>query len=322
MELEHYQQLSSDELYRAIARLKRERDAVFLVHNYQSLEVQRIADHIGDSLALAQAAVAVDARRIVFCGVHFMAESAKILNPSKMVIMPDRNAGCPMADMVTAEQLVAAKKTYGNPAVVAYVNTSAAVKAESDICCTSSNAVKVVRSIPSDKKILFIPDKNLGSYAAKQSGRELILWPGHCYVHNRFTAGDVKSAREEHPNARLVVHPECPPAVSDLADDVVSTSGMVQLVKQHPEIGEWIIGTEMGLVDQLSAAYPNKGIYPLSRSAVCNNMKMTTLAKVAWALEHEANEIVVPADIAARAKKALDRMLEISSEYSMRSKER
>ena len=312
MELTQYQQLSTDELYAAIARLRRERNAVFLVHNYQVLEVQKIADHTGDSLALAQAAVEAEARLIVFCGVHFMAESAKILNPSKTVIMPDQAAGCPMADMITAEQLIAAKKTYGDPMVVAYVNTSAAVKAESDICCTSSNAVKIVNSIPKDRKILFVPDKNLGSYAAKRSGRELILWPGHCYVHNRFTVEDVKTARDEHPGARLIVHPECPPAVCDLADDVASTSGMVQLVKQRPQVGEWIIGTETGLVEQLAVAYPNKGIYPLSRGAVCNNMKMTTLAKVAWALEHEANEITVPTGIAARAKQALDRMLEIS----------
>ncbi len=169
-----------------------------------------------------------------------------------------------------------------------------------------------MRSIPADKKILFVPDKNLGSYAAQQAGRELILWPGHCYVHNRFTVEDVKTARDEHPGARLAVHPECQPAVCDLADDVASTSGMVQLVKQHAEVSEWIIGTEMGLVEQLSAAYPDKGIHPLSRRAVCNNMKMTTLAKVAWALEREANQITVPSDIAVRAKKALDKMLEIS----------
>ncbi|MDI6740674.1 MAG: quinolinate synthase NadA [Candidatus Edwardsbacteria bacterium] len=312
MTLEDHQKLSNDELYRIIARLKAERNAMFLVHNYQILEVQRVADHIGDSLALAQAAVKVDARVIVFCGVHFMAESAKILNPSKKVIMPDRNAGCPMADMVTAESLIAAKRRNGNPAVVAYINTAAAVKAESDICCTSSNAVKIVKSIPVDQKILFVPDKNLGSYAAKMSGRELILWPGHCFVHNRLTVEDVETARDEHPGARLIVHPECPSELAALADEVASTSGMVKAVKENPNVNEWIIGTETGLVDQLSNAYPQKGIYPLSRRAVCNNMKMTTLAKVAWALEHEEGEITVPEDIAIRAKKALDRMLEIS----------
>jgi quinolinate synthase len=309
---EEYQKQSTDGLYRAIARLKAERGAVFLVHNYQALEVQKIADHIGDSLALAQAAAAVDARLIVFCGVHFMAESAKILNPGKKVIMPDRGAGCPMADMVTAEQLIAAKKAHGDPVVVAYVNTSAAVKAESDVCCTSSNAVKIVASVPPDRKILFVPDRNLGSYAARMSGRELVLWPGHCYVHNRFTVDDVRTARDEHPGARLAVHPECPPEVAALADDVASTSGMVALVRDNPRVGEWIIGTEMGLVDQLSAAHPDKGIHPLSRRAVCNNMKLTTLAKVAWALEHEANEVTVPDEVAVRAKRALDRMLELS----------
>jgi quinolinate synthase len=226
--------------------------------------------------------------------------------------MPDAAAGCPMADMVTAEQLVAAKKAHGNPVVVAYVNTSASVKAESDICCTSSNAVGIVRSIPADRKILFVPDQNLGSYAARRSGRELILWPGHCYVHHRFTVEDVKAARDEHPGARLIVHPECPPGVAALADEVASTAGMVASVRDNPEFSDWIIGTEMGLVDQLAAANPQKGIYPLSRRAVCNNMKLTTLAKAAWALEHEANEITVPAEVAARAKRALDRMLEIS----------
>ena len=312
MTLGECQKLSNDELYKFIAGWKQKRHAVFLVHNYQTLEVQRLADFLGDSLALAQAAVKTEAELIVFCGVHFMAESAKILNPSKKVIMPDPGAGCPMADMITPEQLVNAKQAHGGPAVVAYVNTSAAVKAESDICCTSSNAVKVVRSIPLDKKILFVPDKNLGSYAARMSGRELILWPGHCYVHSRFMVGDVKAARDEHPDARLIVHPECPPEVAALADLVASTAGMVQAVKENPEKDEWIIGTEMGLVEQLERAYPGKGIYPLARHAVCRNMKLTTLAKVAWALEHEANEVTVPDGISRRAKLALDRMLQLS----------
>jgi quinolinate synthase len=312
MTIEEYQRLSGDELYRIIARLKQERDAIFLVHNYQVPEVQRIADRIGDSLALAQAAVDVRSRLIVFCGVHFMAETAKILNPERTVIMPDRGAGCPMADMVTPEALRAAKERNGDPLVVAYVNTSAAVKAESDICCTSSNAVRVVNSLSAGKKILFVPDRNLGAYAAKMSGRELILWPGHCYVHNRFTVEDVRQARDEHPGARLIAHPECPAEVAALADDVASTAGMVKAVSEQVGVNEWIIGTEMGLVKQLEAAHPGKGIYPLGTHAVCNNMKMTTLPKVAWALEHEADPVEVPPDIAAKAKVALDRMLQAS----------
>lgn len=309
MTLDEYRRLSSQELYRRIAELKKDRGAIFLVHNYQRLEVQRLADHIGDSLALAQAAAGSKARLIVFCGVHFMAETAKILNPGSKVIMPDAGAGCPMADMVTPEALRAAKAGYGGPKVVAYVNTSAAVKAKSDICCTSSNSVRVVKSLPRDEKILFVPDRNLGSYTARMSGRDLILWPGHCFVHDRFTPEDIRQAREQHPGARLIVHPECRPEVVDLADDVASTSGMVRAVRERSEVGSWIIGTEMGLVDQLTQSYPNKGIHPLSDAAVCANMKLTDLAKTAWALEHEAGEVTVPPDVADRARLALEKML-------------
>jgi quinolinate synthase len=309
MIIEEYQRLSSDQLRSIVEKMKKEREAVFLVHNYQRLEVQRLADHIGDSLALAQAAVRSRARLIVFCGVHFMAETAKLLNPDSKVIMPDPGAGCPMADMVTPEALRTARAGYGDPMVVAYVNTSAAVKAESDICCTSSNAVRVVQSVPRQRRILFVPDRNLGAYAAKTTGRDVILWPGHCFVHDRITVDDVRAARREHPEARLIVHPECRPQVVELADEVASTSGMVQAVREHPEIDQWIIGTENGLVEQLAAAHPGKGIYPLSPDAVCNNMKLTTLAKAAWALEHEAGEVTVPLRVAERARLALERML-------------
>jgi quinolinate synthase len=311
MTLEEYQKLPPEELYTVIAGLKRQKDVVFLVHNYQTLEVQKIADFLGDSLALAQAAAQTKAGIIVFCGVHFMAESAKLLNPGKKVLMPDRNAGCPMADMITAEALIAAKKQYGDPLAVAYVNSSAAVKAQSHICCTSSNAVKVVNSLPRDRQILFVPDRNLGSYTAKMSGRELILWPGFCFVHNRFTAEDVKAAREEHPGARLIVHPECRPEVVELADEAASTSGMVKAVSEQSGVSEWIIGTEMGLVEQLSQSHPGKGIYPLARHAVCQNMKMINLAKVAWALENGENEIGLPEEMAEKAREALERMLAV-----------
>ncbi len=309
MTLDEYRRLSTDQLYHSIAAMKNERGALFLVHNYQRLEVQRLADHIGDSLALAQAAANARARLIVFCGVRFMAETAKILNPESKVIMPDAGAGCPMADMATPQALRAAREGYGNPRVVAYVNTSAAVKAESDICCTSSNAVRVVKSLPQSDRILFVPDQNLGSYTARMSGREMILWPGHCYVHDRFTAQDVHKARERHPGARLIVHPECRPEVVDLGDEVASTSGMVKAVREHHEVGEWIIGTEMGLVEQLAQAYPDKGIHPLAEASVCANMKLTTLPKVAWALEHEAGEVTIPSGTADLARLALERML-------------
>jgi quinolinate synthase len=312
MTLEEYQKLPDKELYKAISHLKKERDAVFLVHNYQTLSVQKLADHIGDSLGLAQAAIKVRSKIIVFCGVHFMAESAKLLNPKKTVLLPDMGAGCPMADMVTPEALRLARKQHNDPIVVTYVNSSAAVKAESDICCTSSNAVQIVNSLPKDREILFVPDKNLGAYTAKMTGRKLILWPGYCYVHNRFTINDINNAREEHPQATIIVHPECPPEVAQRADMVASTSGMVQAVKEHPEIDEWVIGTEQGLVDQLSAAYLQKGIYPLASSAVCRNMKMISLAKVAWSLDNMKYQIDVPADVALKARQALERMLEVS----------
>lgn len=313
MTLEDYQRLSDDELYGIISRLKKERDAVFLVHNYQILPVQKLADFIGDSLALAQAAVKVRSKTIVFCGVHFMAESAKLLNPDKTVLLPDTGAGCPMADMVAPEVLRQARKQYDDPIVVTYVNSSAAVKAESDICCTSSNAVKIVNSLPSGRKILFVPDKNLGAYTAKMTGRKLILWPGYCYVHNRFSVTDIIAAREEHPGATIIVHPECPPEVAEKADMVASTSGMAQAVKENKDIIEWVIGTEQGLVDQLSAAYPKKDIYPLASGAICRNMKMITLAKVAWSLDNMQHQIEVPAEVAKRARLALEKMLEVSS---------
>jgi quinolinate synthase len=309
MTLDEYRRLSSDELYRRIAAMKKDRGAIFLIHNYQRLEVQRLADHIGDSLALAQAAAGARARLLVFCGVRFMAETAKILNPDSKVIMPDASAGCPMADMVTPQALRTAKSGYGGPKVVAYVNTSAAVKAESDICCTSSNSVRVVKSLPREERVLFVPDRNLGSYTAKMTGRDLILWPGHCFVHDRFTPEDVRTARERHPGARLIVHPECRPEVVALADEVASTSGMVRAVRERSEVGGWIIGTETGLVDQLSQAHPDKGIHPLSEAAVCANMKLTDLAKTAWALEHEAGEVTVPSEVAERARLALEKML-------------
>jgi quinolinate synthase len=311
MTLEEYQKLPNEKLYGIIAGLKLQKDAIFLVHNYQALEVQKIADSLGDSLALAQAAVQTRAGIIVFCGVHFMAESAKILNPGKKVLMPDVKAGCPMADMITVEASIAAKKQYNDPIVVAYVNSSAAVKAQSHICCTSSNAVKVVKSLPEARNILFVPDKNLGAYASKMSGRRLIIWPGYCYVHDRFTVEDVKTVREEYPGARLIVHPECRPEVIELADEAASTSGMINAVREQTGVKEWIIGTETGLVGQLSQNHPDKEIHPLAGHAVCRNMKLTTLAKVAWVLEHEENELRLPEETAQKAREALERMLAV-----------
>ncbi len=311
MRLEEYQNLPDDELLGIIGRLKAESGALFLVHNYQRLEVQRLADHIGDSLALAHAAACSRPGLIVFCGVHFMDETAKILNPQSRVLLPDPQAGCPMADMVTPQDLRQARADQQDLVVVAYVNTSAAVKAESHICCTSSNAVRVVNSIPTDRRILFVPDRNLGSYVSLRTGREIRLWPGYCSVHHRITAEEVERARAQHPQARLIVHPECRPEVVALADAVASTSGMVKAVEESGHIQEWIIGTELGLVEQLAQAYPRKRFYPLSERAICQNMKRTTLAKIAWSLENSAGEITVPQEISERARLALERMLEL-----------
>jgi quinolinate synthase len=202
--------------------------------------------------------------------------------------------------------------------VVAYVNSSAAVKAESDICCTSSNAVQIINSLPAGRDIIFLPDRNLGSYAAKITGRKLILWPGHCYVHNRYTVQDISKAREEHPEATIIVHPECPPAVVEAADMAASTTGMLQAVREHPQIEQWVVGTEQGLVEQLSAAYPQKGIYPLASGAICRNMKMITLAKAAWSLDNLQYGIEVPESEASRARLALERMLEVSGGQPLR----
>ena len=300
-----------------INALKVERNAVILGHNYMEPALfYSIPDFVGDSLDLSRKAAQTDKDVIVFCGVRFMAETAKLLNPTKTVLLPSEKAGCSLAASITAQDVRDLKALFPGVPVVTYVNTYADVKAESDICCTSSNAVEIINSLPADREILFVPDKNLGAYAAKKTGRKLILWPGHCYVHNRFTVQDVINAREEHPGATVMVHPECPPEVIEQADMAASTSGMVQAVKEHPEIEEWVVGTEQGLIDQLAAANPQKGIYPLAANAVCRNMKMITLAKAAWALENQKYEITVPAEVAEKARLALERMLEITKQTS------
>ena len=313
MELDEYENLSHEELIERIQTAKREKKAVLLVHNYQKLEIQALADFVGDSLGLSQEAAKTDADLIEFCGVDFMAESAKIVNPEKTVLIPEKEARCPMAAMITAESLRKMKTEHPKAIVVCYVNTTADVKAESDICCTSSNVVNVIKSL-GDREIIFVPDKNLASYAARETGAHIIPWDGHCYVHNDFTVDDVKNAKNKHPRAKLIVHPECPPEVIDEADYVTSTSGMVTYVEQNQEeirkTGV-VIGTEIGLVQQLQKKNPDLEIYPLSEWAICTQMKLNNLVKVAWSLENDEYQVELPDDILKKARRSLERMLEV-----------
>lgn len=307
-QLSEYYKLSPKELTAAVNRLKKEKNALLLVHNYQRMEIQRLGDFVGDSLQLAQQAVKTENQLIVLCGVRFMAESAKILNPQKRVILPDPAAGCPMADTINADQLREFKNSHPGAAVVCYVNSSAEVKAESDLCCTSSNAVKIVKSL-GNQRILFVPDKNLASYAKKMTGADIVPWSGSCYVHNQFTLRDVMRARALQPKACVVVHPECPPDVADAADKVASTSGMLEFVDKAPQT-QFIIGTELGLIEQLRGKYPEKEFFPLRDQSICVNMKKTDLAKLAKALETEECEITVPEEIRKKAFTSLQRMVE------------
>lgn len=313
MELEAYQAMTDDELRARIKKAKQEKNAVILAHNYQIPEVQEIADHLGDSLGLSRLAAGTDADVVVFCGVDFMAESAKILAPEKTVLLPEIKATCPMAHMVTPEALAEAKARNPDMIVVAYVNTTAGVKALTDVCCTSANAVNVVKSL-GDREILFIPDKNLGNYVKNSTDANITSWDGYCYVHNFLTVRDVERARASHPDAVLLIHPEAPPEVVELADHVFSTSGMVNYVAGITNDDEKrrgvIIGTETGLMEQLRNHYPDTGIWPLSDFAVCGTMKMTTLAKVAWSIETGNYEITLSDDIIEKARMSLEKMIE------------
>ena len=298
-----------DKIIDRIRKLKSERKAILLAHNYQIEEIQDIADILGDSLELSQKAAAVEENVIVFCGVQFMAETAAILAPEKTVLLPDETAGCPMADMITAQELIEWKKKYPGRKVVCYVNTSAEVKAECDVCCTSSNALRVVESIPDDE-ILFVPDKNLAHYISRNTKKKIIAWDGYCYVHNKFTSRDVLKKRKEFPDAELWVHPECPPEVIDLADEVYSTGQMVKNAKVTPT-KEIIIGTEPGIVYRLKKENPGKDFYPLRKTSFCRNMKKITLEKVLNSLENMQYKIKVPADIASRARGAIEKMVQL-----------
>ncbi len=319
-----YARLSADELRARIRARKEELNAVILGHNYQRIEIQEVSDFLGDSLGLSQEAADTDADVIVFCGVHFMAETAKILSPAKTVLMPDLRAGCPMADFVTGDGLRRLKDRYPGAAVVAYVNSTAEVKAESDICCTSANAVEVVNSLPADQTVLFVPDRNLARYVAEKSRRRFVVagqeedeaapgavvaWDGYCYVHDDLVLDELAAARQAYPAAKVVIHPEARKELLDQADFVTSTSRMVDIAEEHDAL---IIGTERGLVDRLKQRFPKKTLIPLSGAAICGNMKMNTLAKLAWSLDTLQHEVVLEEDVRRRAERSLRRMLNLS----------
>ncbi|RLF62219.1 MAG: quinolinate synthase [Thermoplasmata archaeon] len=292
-----------------IEKLKKQHNAIILAHNYQLPEIQDIADLLGDSLDLAKKATKTDAKNIIFCGVGFMAESAKILNPEKNVIIPDINARCPMAAMVNPEKLIKLKQKHPDAEVVAYINTTAEVKALSDICCTSSNGVRVVKSL-SSKKIIFIPDQNLGNYVKKQvDDKEIIIWPGFCATHQNIRKTDIIKLKKEHPNAEILVHPECRMEVIDISDYAFSTNGMVNHVKKSDK-KEFIIGTEKELCYRLKKENPSKNFYPV-KSAICPNMKKITLDKVLKSLENLEPKIILSDEIMEKAYKPLKRMMDV-----------
>lgn len=301
------------DMLKYLAELTRKRNAVILAHNYQRPEVQDVGDFVGDSLDLSRRAAETEAEVIVFCGVHFMAETAAILCPRKTVLMPDVNAGCPMANMLTVRELGAMKAAHPGAVVVTYVNSSAAVKAESDICCTSANAARIVDSIPRNKEIIFVPDRWLGDYVSKQLKREMILAKGYCPTHQRILPEFIERARKEHPGAKVIVHPECTAEVVGMADAVGSTSQILKYCKESGE-KEFIIGTETGILHRLGKENPGKRFYAASPVSDCPNMKLTTVEKIIWSLEDMETRITVEADVAVRARAAIERMLAVSGQ--------
>ena len=300
----------SKTLVQQIGKLKAHLDAIILAHNYQRSEVQDIADYTGDSLELSRKAAATDAEVIVFCGVHFMAETAKILSPEKIVLLPDEKAGCPMADMITSDQLQQEKAKYDGIQVVCYVNSSAAVKAQSDICCTSANAVQVVQAMDRERPILFIPDQYLGHYAMRKTNREMHLWPGYCPTHMKIGVEDIRRQRTRYPEAKVVVHPECRPEVIDAADEALSTGGIIRYARSY--LGSTlIVGTETGILHRLHKENPAVEYVPVTERGLCPNMKRITLEKILWSMQEMEPEIEVPEDIRRRALAAVERMLKL-----------
>jgi quinolinate synthase len=298
------------EIVEKIQRLKERRKAIILAHNYQPGEIQDLADFVGDSLGLSRQAATTEAEVIVFCGVHFMAETAAILSPEKTVLLPEKNAGCPMADMITPQQLAGLKSTHPEALVVCYVNTPAEVKALSDYCCTSGNAVELVNSIPPQREIIFVPDKYLGQFIIDRTSRDMILWPGYCLTHVLITAEDIQNAKAKYTDAVVLAHPECSDQVRKYADELLSTSQMLNFAEKS-QAKRFIIGTEVGIIHALKKRRSDAEFIAASERAICPNMKKITLAKVIGALEDMQYRVTVPDEIRIKALKAIDRMMEV-----------
>jgi quinolinate synthase len=296
------------QLTEKIEKLKQQRNAVILAHNYQPPEIQDLADFTGDSLGLSIKAAETDAKVIVFCGVQFMAETAAVLSPRKTILLPDKLAGCPLADMITADQLRKLKQQHPDATVVCYVNSSAEVKAESDYCCTSSNAVEVVESLPADREIIFVPDQHLGRFVIEKTSRELVLWPGYCHVHVVITEADIRNAKANHPDAIVMAHPECTEPVKALADEVLSTGQMLKFAGKN-SAKRFIVATEIGMIYALKRQNPQSEFIAASERAICPNMKRITVEKVLWSLEDMRYKVTVPDKVRVKAKKAIDRMV-------------
>ncbi len=297
------------ELIEKVINLKKRRNAIILAHNYQLGEVQDIADFVGDSLELSQNAAKTEADVIVFCGVHFMAETASILCPDKVVLLPDRHANCPMPDMITAEGLRERKRELPDTITVCYINSSAEVKAESDVCCTSANAVQVIESLDA-KDILFVPDQYLGHYISTRTNKRILPWPGFCPTHIRIQPQYIINLRQQYPQAKVVVHPECRPEVIALADEILSTGGLCRYARSS-EVEEIIVGTEIGIIHRLRKENPGKKFIPASEQAICPRMKLITLENILWSLQEMTSEVKVPEEIRLKAKVAVDKMLQI-----------
>lgn len=309
------------DLFSEINKLKKEKNAIILAHYYQDADIQDIADYIGDSLGLSQEAARTDADIIVFAGVHFMAETAKILSPTKKVLLPDLNAGCSLADSCPADKFAAFKKLHPDHLVISYINCTAELKTLTDIVCTSTNAVQIVESLPKDQKIIFAPDKNLGAYINKKTGRNMVLWDGACMVHEIFSLEKITKLKNQHPNAKLLAHPECEANILDIADYIGSTTGILKYSTQSPAT-EFIVATEAGIIHQMQKANPLKTFIPAppNNSCACNDcphMKLNTLEKLYNCLKYEQPEIILSEDLIREAKKPIIRMLELSAQFGL-----